>query len=200
MFQGPTGQATGAKPSGDGGEITGEEVQEKSGGVKGQEQFPPGIIRPVTSEMSSTEGSSEAPPMSDSSLDTMLSAAVVARERTSEDNSSSDVSDSVRQGLAGDFTDSSESDFVGQSPAVPQPSGHVSGPEQARIWGSSEELLLSRGGAAPPAERGGLVTVPPSPAALTGSAAAQARPARGLQPTAPPRPSGSALTSPARST
>ena len=41
----------------------------------------------------------------------MLSAAV-ARERTSEDNSSSDVSDSVRQGLAGDFTDSSESDFA----------------------------------------------------------------------------------------
>ena len=62
--------------------------------------------------MSSTEGSSEAPQSSDSSLDTMLSAAVVARERTSEDNSSSDVSDSVRQGLAGDFTDSSESDFA----------------------------------------------------------------------------------------
>ena len=138
--------------------------------------------------------------MSDSSLDTMLSAAVVARERTSDDNSSSDVSDSVRQGLAGDFTDSSESDFVGQSPAVPQPLGHVSGPEQTRIWGSSEELLLSRGGAAPPAERGGLVTVPPSPAALTGSAAAQAGPARGLQATAHPRPTGSALTPPARPT
>ena len=137
--------------------------------------------------------------MSDSSLDTMLSAAVVARERTSDDNSSSDVSDSVRQGLAGDFTDSSKSDFVGQSPAVPQPSGHVSGPEQARIWGSSEELLLSRGGAAPPAERGDLVNSPKSPAAVTDSAAAQAGPARGLQATAPPQPTGSTLTPPARS-
>ena len=62
--------------------------------------------------MSSTEGSSEAPQSSGSSLDTMLSAAVVARELTTEDNSSSDVSDSVRQGLAADFTDSSESDFT----------------------------------------------------------------------------------------
>ena len=62
--------------------------------------------------MSSTEGSSGAPQSSGSSLDTMLSAAVVARELTTEDNDSSDVSDSVRQGLAGDFTDSSKSDFT----------------------------------------------------------------------------------------
>ena len=91
-------------------------------------------------------------------------------------------------------------EMAGQSPAVPQPSGCGSGPEQARIWGSSEELLLSRGGAAPPAERGDLVNFPKSPAAVTDSAAAQAGPARGLQAAAPPRPIGSALTPPARST
>ena len=61
---------------------------------------------------SDTGGSSQTPPTSDSSLDTMLSAAVAAREGTSEDNNSSDISEGTRQGLAGDFTDSSESEFA----------------------------------------------------------------------------------------
>ena len=135
----------------------------------------------MNSEMYSTEGSPEAPPLSDSSLDTMLSAAVVAREQTSDEHSSSDVSDSVRQGLAGDFTDSSESDFVGQLLEAPQRSGPSSGPGQARIWGSAEELRLARGGAVPPAEGRGSVNVPTSSAAVTGGAAAQ---------TGPPRPHG----------
>ena len=62
--------------------------------------------------MSSTGGSSQTPQTSDSSLDTMLSAAVAAREQTSKDNNSSDVSEGMRQGLDGDFTDSSESEFA----------------------------------------------------------------------------------------
>ena len=42
----------------------------------------------------------------------MLSAAVVARELTTPDNDSSDLSDRVQEGLAADYTDSSESDFT----------------------------------------------------------------------------------------
>ena len=135
--------------------------------------------------------------MSDSSLDTILTAAIVAREQTSD--SSSDVSDSIRQGLAGDFTDSSESDSVGQLPAALQPSGSGSGPGQARIWGSTEELCLVRGGAVPPAEGRGSVNVPTSSAAATGGAVAQARPAGGVTVTAPPRPAGSTLPPQVRS-
>ena len=53
---------------------------------------------------------------SDSSLDTMLSAAVVAREVTTSD--SSDVSDSIREGLAADFEDSSGSEFTVEDTTV----------------------------------------------------------------------------------
>ena len=66
--------------------------------------------------MSETE-SSEVPTLSsDSSLDTMLSAAVVAREATTSD--SSDVSDSIREGLAADFEDSSGSEFTVEDTTV----------------------------------------------------------------------------------
>ena len=66
--------------------------------------------------MSETE-SSEVPTLSsDSSLDTMLSAAVVAREVTTSD--SSDVSDSIREGLAADFEDSSGSEFTVEDTTV----------------------------------------------------------------------------------
>ena len=41
----------------------------------------------------------------------MLSAAVVARELTSPDNGSSDLSDSIQEALAADYEDSSESEF-----------------------------------------------------------------------------------------
>ena len=63
---------------------------------------------------SDTGGSSGTPPTSDSSLDTMLSAAVAAMEGTSEDNNenSSDISEGTRQGLASDFTDNSESEIT----------------------------------------------------------------------------------------
>ena len=88
--------------------------------------------------------------MSDSSLDTMLSAAVVAREQTSDEHCSRNVNDSVRQGLAGDFTDSSESDFAGQLPAAPQPSGPNSGTGQARIWGSVRSYAQSEVVRCPP--------------------------------------------------
>ncbi len=60
--------------------------------------------------MSETE-SSEVPTLSsDSSLDTMLSAAVMAREVTT--SGSSEVSDSIREGLAVDFEDSSGSEVA----------------------------------------------------------------------------------------
>ena len=66
--------------------------------------------------MSETE-SSEVPTLSsDSSLDTMLSAAVVAREVTTSD--SSDVSDSIWEGLAADFEDSSGSEFTVENTTV----------------------------------------------------------------------------------
>ena len=95
----------------------------------------------------------------------MLSAAVAAREQTSEDNSSSDVSDSVRQGLAGDFTDSSESDFsvehgdtFAARATAPVSDVNTTGTEGASvgvgaagllphlqpIWGHEEELSFQR--------------------------------------------------------
>ena len=59
----------------------------------------------------SDTGSSEIPTLSsDSSLDTMLSAAVVTREVTTSD--SSGLSDSVREGLAADFDGSSDSEIT----------------------------------------------------------------------------------------
>ena len=103
--------------------------------------------------------------MSDSSLDTMLSGAVVTRERTSEDNSSSDVTDNVRQGLAGDFTDSSERDFavehgdtVAARATAPVSDVNATGIEGASvgvgaaaplphpqpIWGHEEELSFQQ--------------------------------------------------------
>ena len=59
----------------------------------------------------SDTGSSEVPTLSsDSSLDTMLSAAVVTREVTTSD--SSGLSDSIREGLAVDFDGSSDSEIT----------------------------------------------------------------------------------------
>ena len=74
---------------------------------------------------SDTGGSSEEPPVSDSSLDTMLSAAIAAVESTSDENNenSSDISEDTRQGLASDFTDSSEGEVTVEPGAMgPGPS------------------------------------------------------------------------------
>ena len=93
--------------------------------------------------MSETE-SSEVPTLSsDSSLDTMLSAAVVAREVTTSD--SSDVSDSIREGLAADFEDSSGSEFTVEDTTV---TVHASVPTAAGSDGMSEGV--NTGGAPPP--------------------------------------------------
>ena len=48
----------------------------------------------------------------------MLSAAVVARELTSPDNGSSDLSDSIQEALAADYEDSSESEFTVENTTV----------------------------------------------------------------------------------
>ena len=48
----------------------------------------------------------------------MLSAAVVARELTSPDNESSDLSDSIQEALAADYEDSSESEFTVENTTV----------------------------------------------------------------------------------
>ena len=86
--------------------------------------------------MSETE-SSEVPTLSsDSSLDTMLSAAVVAREVTTSD--SSDVSDSIREGLAADFEDSSGSDFTVEDTTVTVHAPPDSNPNTAGNGGTSE--------------------------------------------------------------
>ena len=142
-------------------------------------------------EMSSTDGPSRAPPTSDSSLDTILTAAIVAREQTSD--SSSDISESTRQGLADDFIDSSEGESVGQPPPGPGPPGPPGPglvPGQARIWGSTEDLRLVRGGAVPPAQERGAAT---PPAAATAGTAARARRPGDAPATAPPLHSGFTL-------
>ena len=71
--------------------------------------------------MSSNTGGSEELPVSDSSLDMMLSAAGAAVESTSVENNdnSSDISDDTRlDGLASDFTSSSEADVTVEPGAV----------------------------------------------------------------------------------
>ena len=149
---------------------------------------------PRSSEMSSTDEPSGAPPTSDSSLDTILTAAVVAREKTSD--SSSDISESTRQGLADDFTDSSEGESVGQpppGPGPPGPPGHGPVPGQARIWGSTKDLRLFRDGVVPPAQGRGAAKAPTSPAAATAGAAARARRPGGAPVTAPPLHTGFTL-------
>ena len=108
--------------------------------------------------MSETE-SSEVPTLSsDSSLDTMLSAAVMAREVTT--SGSSEVSDSIREGLAVDFEDSSGSEVAVDDTAaivhvdapgsVPTAAGggRMDGgvdtggpPPPPPIWGPGEERL-----------------------------------------------------------
>ena len=104
----------------------------------------------------------------------MLSAAVAAREQTSEDNNSSDVSEGMRQGLAGDFTDSSESEFAdGHSHTVaarataPVSDANAAGTEGASegvsaagflppprpIWGHQEETGLQQASVGQPSSR-----------------------------------------------
>ena len=101
--------------------------------------------------MSETE-SSEVPTLSsDSSLDTMLSAAVVAREVTTSD--SSDVSDSIREGLAADFEDSSGSDFTVEDTTV---TVHANAPD-------SNPNTAGNGGTSEGVSTGGPPLPPPEP-------------------------------------
>ena len=104
----------------------------------------------------------------------------------------SDSSDSVKSSMSSltpssllTLDDLQQSASRTRGPERPPP---LPGPEMPEMAGQS------------PAETGGLVNASPSPAALRGSATAQAGPASGLQATAPPRPTGSTLDPPARST
>ena len=83
---------------------------------------------------------------------------------------------------------------VRKLPAVRQPAGQEVGQIQARIWGRSEELLLSQDGRVPPAERRGLVGARPTQAARAGGTTAQIGAVGGLAPDEPPRLSGLPLT------
>ena len=97
--------------------------------------------------MSETE-SSEVPTLSsDSSLDTMLSAAVVAQEVTTSD--SSDVSDSVREGLAADFEDSSGSEFTVEDTTA---TVHADAPGSVPTAAGGDRMSegVDTGGAPPP--------------------------------------------------
>ena len=126
--------------------------------------------------MSNTESSEGAALSSDSSLETMLSAAVVARELTSPDNGSSDLSDSIQGALAADYEDSSGSEFTventtvavhattpGSNP-ITAGDGRISegvgtegaGPLPGKIWGPAEERLaqgLAQGATVKPGGR-----------------------------------------------
>ena len=126
--------------------------------------------------MSNTESSEGATLSSDSSLETMLSAAVVARELTSPDNGSSDLSDSIQGALAADYEDSSGSEFTventtvavhatapGSNP-IAAGDGHLSEgvstggapPLPRNIWGPEEERLaqgLAQGSTVKPGGR-----------------------------------------------
>ena len=114
--------------------------------------------------MSETE-SSEVPTLSsDSSLDTMLSAAVVAREVTTSD--SSDVSDSIREGLAADFEDSSGSEFTVEDTTV---TVHANAPGSIPTAAGSDRMSEGVNTGAPPPQnhmgsRGGT----PGPGLRTG--------------------------------
>ena len=78
----------------------------------------------------------------------MLSAAVVAREVTTSD--SSDVSDSIREGLAADFEDSSGSDFTVEDTTVTvHANAPDSNPNTAGNGGTSEGAS-TRGPPPPP--------------------------------------------------
>ena len=116
--------------------------------------------------MSNTDSSDRAGLSSDSSLETMLSAAVVARAVTSPDNESSDLSDSIQGALAADYENSSESEFTeentvpvqtttpGRNPSTTE-DGRVSegvgaggaAPIPGKIWGPAEERLAQGLGA-----------------------------------------------------
>ena len=92
----------------------------------------------------------------------MLSAALAALEGTSDDNNenSRDISEDTRQGLASNFTDSSEGE-VTVEPSATGAAGAIGAagaegaaedvgaagppPPPQHIWGQEEELTLHRG-------------------------------------------------------
>ena len=108
----------------------------------------------------------------------MLSAAVVARELTTPDNGSSDLSDRVQEGLAADYEDSSESDYTVENSDVvatratvhataPASNPNTAGgdgisegagtagalPPSRYIWGPEEERSLAQASAGKPSGR-----------------------------------------------
>ena len=97
--------------------------------------------------MSNTESSEGATLSSDSSLETMLSAAVVAREVTTSD--SSDVSDSIQEALAADYEDSSGSEFTVENTTV---TVHANAPDSIPTAAGGDRVSegVSTGGALPP--------------------------------------------------
>ena len=99
--------------------------------------------------MSETESSEVSTLSSDSSLDTMLSAAVVAREVTTSD--SSEVSDSIQEALAADFEDSSGSEFTLENTTV---TVHANAPGSIPTAAGSDRMSegVNTGGAPPPPE------------------------------------------------
>ena len=85
----------------------------------------------------------------------MLSAAVVARELTSPDNGSSDLSDSIQEALAADYEDSSKSEFTVENTTV---TVHATAPGSNPITAGDGRISegVSTGGALPPPETFGV--------------------------------------------
>ena len=111
----------------------------------------------------------------------MLSAAVVAREVTTSD--SSDVSDSIREGLAADFEDSSGSEFTVEDTTV---TVHADAPGSIPTAAGGDRMSegVDTGSVPPPPPHMGSRGRTPGPGLLT----AQDRTERTGRCLSPPRP------------